>query len=513
MQTETTPPEFAHHETLEQKSSAGNSTRVWGRGALMWRSLRARLTLGVALPLILALTAFSVIHYFRERHLLEEQLQLEANQLAAITLGSLRHAMLINDGEHIEQILADLEQLDNLQQVQIIDNSGLVWASSDPAVRGTQYELGINGCDDCHPDSTAARTLTSIQFETFGLVRSAFPIVNETECAVCHTADEPHLGVMLIDYSMTALDKHLRADLRQDLLFSGGTVIFITLAFFWILHWQIVRRVESFQKPLSSYAAGDYQARLPHITRPTDELGELAIAFNQVADELERRNQEEQERQKVRQLTIIEERERIARELHDGLAQLLGFVKTKVMAVRLLIKHEQLETADKQLHQLENAAKDLYTETRQAILGLKMAGEIEAGLARILRDFVPRFGELCDVSIDLDISPSVDSLSLPTETELQLLRVVQEAITNVHKHSQAEQAWIRLDCTEKELELEIRDNGTGFSLKQANGNSRSTYGLDIMRERSEAIGATFRIDTRPGYGTAIQVTLPIEGDK
>jgi signal transduction histidine kinase len=456
--------------------------------------------LGVFIPLILVLVILTFFHYNRERQLIQEQLEIAANQIAAVTLSSLRHAMLNNDEPLLNHMLADVERTEMLDQIQILDNEGAIWASSNPTSIGKKTIL----------ETPPAVFLSELPGDS-GLLRITYPIQNEPACHVCHDSTSSTLGAMLIDVSLIDVQNHLLIDLRLDLIFIMASAILIAVAVYFLIEYLVVRRVESFHEPLSAFASGDFSARLPEASNPQDELGELASTFNQVADELARHMAEESERHKLRQNTIIEERERIARELHDGLAQLLGFVKTKVMAVRLLLKHQQLETADEQLKQLENAAENLYTETRQAILGLKMAGDIDTGLAETLREFVPRFCDLCDISIDLEIAPPIETLSLPTETELQLLRVVQEALTNVHKHSQAGQAWIKLDISEGELALEIRDNGTGFSMKRANGKSQPNYGLAIMQERSEAIGATFDVNTRPGYGTTIQVTLPIEG--
>jgi signal transduction histidine kinase len=407
--------------------------------------------------------------------------------------------MLVNDGSLLNQILVDVEQTEMLSQIQVLDNNGIVWASSSPPSIGTKTFL-----ETSQPD-----LLTELS-DGSGLLRITTPIQNETACHACHEAGISTLGFLVIDLSLDDVQGHLIEDLRLDLIFIMASAILIAVAVFFLIDYLVIRRLEAFQDPLSAFASGDYSARLPDANSP-DELGDLAATFNQVAQELAHHTAAELEQHKLRQDTIIEERERIARELHDGLAQLLGFVKTKVMAVRLLLKHQQLDTADQQLQQLENAAKNLYTETRQAILGLKMAGEIDAGLAKTLRDFVRRFCDLCEVDITLDIAPAAEVLSLPVETDLQLLRVVQEALNNVHKHAHAEQAWINLNCTNGNLILEIRDNGTGFSMRRTNGKNRPIYGLAIMQERSESIGATFDIDTRPGYGTSIRVSLPLEG--
>ena len=99
-------------------------------------SLRARVALGVALPLLLVLASLSMMHYWRERQLLEDQIRLTALQLGKVLVGSLRHAMLVNDHEMLTQVLADVGGMENVHQVQIIGLNGRVRADS----RGEEVE-------------------------------------------------------------------------------------------------------------------------------------------------------------------------------------------------------------------------------------------------------------------------------------------------------------------------------------------------------------------------------------
>jgi signal transduction histidine kinase len=99
--------------------------------------------------------------------------------------------------------------------------------------------------------------------------------------------------------------------------------------------------------------------------------------------------------------------------------------------------------------------------------------------------------------------------NLPSEVHAQLIRILQEALSNVRKHSQANQVWIVCQETEDELILEVRDNGLGFSPEDVVGASR--YGLRGMRERAELIGADFQVIGRPGQGTRVRVCLPLKG--
>jgi len=222
------------------------------------------------------------------------------------------------------------------------------------------------------------------------------------------------------------------------------------------------------------------------------------------------RAEEELEAARAFQQSLIdEERQRIARELHDGLAQLLGYVTTKAMAVRLMLKNRQTEAADQHLLQLEEAARELFVDVRQANLDLKMTGQSGAGLTATLKDFTAQFSRLSGLPVELAIAPAVESLSLTAEIELQLLRIVQEALTNVRKHASATNAWISLRINDGVLELTVSDDGQGFDPDHISTTHRPHFGLSTMRERAEAIGAEFDLDSEPGAGTRVTVRLSV----
>jgi signal transduction histidine kinase len=211
----------------------------------------------------------------------------------------------------------------------------------------------------------------------------------------------------------------------------------------------------------------------------------------------------------LQQSLIDDERQRIARELHDGLAQLLGYVSTKAMAVRLMLKNGQTEAAHQHLLQLEEAARELYVDVRQTILDLKMTGQSGAGLTATLKEFTAQFSRLSGLSVELAIAPAVESLSLTAEIELQLLRIVQEALTNVRKHASATKVWISLRISDGVLELRVSDDGQGFDPEHVPTTHWPHFGLSTMHERAKAIGAEFDLDSELGAGTRIMVRLPV----
>ena len=465
--------------------------------------------MGVALPIVLVLFSLSLIHYWRERQLLEYQIGLTALQLGDMMMGNLRHAMMANDREMLDQILADVGRMENVHQVQILDLSGRVRVDSRGEEGETIWQRDDLGCVKCHQSPVETWPRVAKLPTSTGVVRISIPIENEPSCTGCHAQDTPHLGVLLFDVSLIDVEEHLLHNLQVDLAVSVGSTVLVTLGLYSLVHLLVVRRVEAFRRPLAEFAAGDFTSRLPSPLVPADELDELASTFNQMAHELERRDREQEDLSELRQRAIVEERERIARELHDGLAQLLGYVNTKTMAVRLMLKNREVEAADRHLLQLDEATRELSVDVRQAVLGLRIAGQIGDGLTAMLGDFAAQFSQLGDVPVEVVVAPGVESLPLTSEAELQLLRIVQEALTNVRKHASATQAWVSLRINDGVLELTVGDNGKGFDVEDHGLNHRSRFGLSTMRERAEAIGAEFNLDSEPGTGTRVTVRLAV----
>jgi signal transduction histidine kinase len=317
---------------------------------------------------------------------------------------------------------------------------------------------------------------------------------------------------LLIDISLTNTRANLLKDLRTDLVVSAGFTLIISAGVYLFVHWLVVRRVEQFSDPLAAIASGDFKARLPSRLKPRDEIDVLANAVNLMADELAGHIKAQEERHLLRHNAIVEERERIAREIHDGVAQLLGYVNTKVAAIRVLLKNREFESAQSQLEQLATASHESFTELRTDILGLRTSDTNSAGLVSTLETFVDRFNQLTGIRIDVNLPQDDSAYQLPSESELQLLRIAQEALSNIQKHASSDHGWVQLKVFDHTLELTIGDNGLGFDPIQPRSDHRPHFGLSTMRERAESIGATFEVKSEPGEGTQVIVLVPLENE-
>ncbi len=208
----------------------------------------------------------------------------------------------------------------------------------------------------------------------------------------------------------------------------------------------------------------------------------------------------------VQQMAILEERYRLSREMHDGLAQTLSSIGWQLDHLKMLLGKGELKTLEWELTDSRQAVREAYMDVREAIDGLRLAvdhpGGLVAALAEYVADFEKRTGIVTHFQADDELLP----LSPPTE--LQLLRIVQEGLTNVRKHAGAHHAWVRLQATSHGVELVIADDGQGFDPHLPR--DRHHLGLASMRERAQSLGGSFTLATSPGQGTRLTVTVPCE---
>lgn len=269
-----------------------------------------------------------------------------------------------------------------------------------------------------------------------------------------------------------------------------------------ILTWLVTRPILQLKEAAQAVGRGDFS----HRVRPwaADEIGDLALAFDAMTNDLAQAERERAERDQLRTQLLEkvieaqeEERKRIARELHDETGQAL----TSLM-VRLKHIHEACP-APALLPQIEEL-RELLADTLDGVhnLSLELRPKIlddlglEAALQRYVRDWRARHG----VEADLVVLGLVED-RLPPPVETALYRIVQEGLTNVARHARAQTVSILLERRDDRVRAIIEDDGVGFDPAQAlNAERLGIYG---MRERVELLGGTLTIESAPGQGTSI----------
>ncbi|MCC7103643.1 MAG: GAF domain-containing sensor histidine kinase [Chloroflexi bacterium] len=214
----------------------------------------------------------------------------------------------------------------------------------------------------------------------------------------------------------------------------------------------------------------------------------------------------------VKGLAAAVERERIARELHDSLAQALGYVRLRAATARDSLQRGNLQPSVEALEQIGRVAGEAYADVREAILGLRSKVGGERGLSAALAEYFEHYRFQTGVETRLEMEPSVEAARAAPGAEAQLLRIIQEALANVRKHAAARQVVVRLlvvdDLAGPRLRALVTDDGRGFDPialpKEAH------YGLVTMSERAESVGGSVEIVSAPGSGTRVEIEVPLE---
>lgn len=213
----------------------------------------------------------------------------------------------------------------------------------------------------------------------------------------------------------------------------------------------------------------------------------------------------------AREAGVLDERRRIAREIHDTLAQ--GFVGI----ITQLQSAERADEAGEWRPRVDNAlrlARENLTEARRSVDALGPAPLESAALPEALSDLAARWSRLYGVRADF--TATGEARPLRDEVEAALLRMVQEALANVAKHARAERVGVTLSYMEDVVALDVRDDGVGFEpelcpsprLDGASDHARGGFGLTSMRQRVSGLSGTLEIESESGAGTAISVVVP-----
>ena len=207
----------------------------------------------------------------------------------------------------------------------------------------------------------------------------------------------------------------------------------------------------------------------------------------------------------VEYYAILQERKRLAREIHDGLAQTLGFLKLQTAKMKNLIVREDFKAFQDSLDLHYKTLGAAYLDAREAIDNLHL-NPSQLSFDKWLPEQIVLFREMSDIRVDSDLCEL--NFEMPVEVQAQLFRILQEAFSNVRKHSKADRVMINCNIETDYLNINICDNGIGFSTDEVTYVSQ--YGLMGMYERAQLIGAEIQINSAPFAGTTIHIQIPIK---
>jgi PAS domain S-box-containing protein len=274
-------------------------------------------------------------------------------------------------------------------------------------------------------------------------------------------------------------------------------------------HWRIANEAghHTFES-IQIRKDGTHFPVLVDLTAIKDEQARVLYRVANVIDLTERKQQEAVLRAQEKRLAALEaivgERERIGRDLHDGVAQVMGYMRFKLHAVGDLLSRGDIAQARESVVELEESARMANADIREAIAGLRISSVLRSGFMATLTEYLNRYSQQWGIEAEIVIDPGAPTSFTPNAS-VQLQSIVHEAMSNIRKHAQAQHATVRFAQAGEGALISITDDGQGFDQRRSGG---QTYGMGIMRERASLIDADLHIVSRPGEGTRITIHLP-----
>ena len=472
--------------------------------------------------MVLILCVFTIIEYTRHRSSELENLSTLASYNGKLIEASLRRSMLVSDFAEMQKTLDMVGNTENYRVVYLLDTSGRVIFAPNEAGVGTQLNNLNPTCQPCHklpPNERPGAVVVTVD-NGQRVFRTMQPIENSSACSQCHDPQQRLLGLLLTDIAVAPFEAAFVADLREYILWGLSTILISALLANLVMGRLVVRRLARVADALAGFGSGNRILRLT--TNSLDEIGRLEVDFNEMGQRIQAEEAENQalsqhlRRQTIQQQELLkrlitaqeDERKRVARELHDELGQSLGGLALHSEAIEKFI-HSDPERALEQLT-LTRELIDITTQQMyELIMALRPSALDDLGLAAALRTHAERLFNGSGITFKVDTSELVNRL--PPSIETALYRIFQEALSNILRHSGADQVKIALAQRDGVFEGEIVDNGHGFNPHNIDLEANSPHGLGLlgMQERVVQCGGSMEIISRQEEGTYIRIHIPL----
>lgn len=237
------------------------------------------------------------------------------------------------------------------------------------------------------------------------------------------------------------------------------------------------------------------------------DLGRIAVVY-----EITEKKKVQQELLKHQwRLAVIEEKERIGRDMHDNLGQVLGFINLQAQGIRQELINLGIDVVTAKLDRLVDVTQQAHTEIREYIQEIRNTTLIEKDFIMNIRNNIQSFGDQTGIAIQLEIPEEFVVEVLEPNCWLQILNIVKEGLNNIQKHADAKHVKIQIVLSSDELYLSIVDDGKGFDLLNYGNGYETKFGLNIMQERAHEIGGQLKIKSAMGKGCKIILRIPRKG--
>lgn len=462
--------------------------------ARLWRfagafSVRTKI-MGIVLALVLLLGVGITVQVRGVlTQALEQRLQEQSISVARDVAARATDMILINDLFSLHQLLIETQ----------LNNPDVRYAfvtSQDGTVLAHTFGAGFPR------DLLAVNPVTASDHHQTMLLQTDEGPVWDTAVPIF----EGKAGVARIGLSEESMRMTVAA-LTGQMLLTTVMVSAVGIAAATLLTWVVTRPIIELKQAAEAVGQGDFQQ---HVTPwAGDEIGELAEAFNAMTADLAQAEQGRVERDQLRSQLLEkviaaqeDERRRIARELHDETGQSLTSLMVRLQMVNqqcpLPDIQEQLDGVRALVAQTLEGVHNLAVELRPSVLD-------DLGLAAALRRYVQDYQARYPVEVDLVVMGLEERL--PPAVETAVYRIVQESLTNIARHAQAQTVSVLVERGHGRIRAIIEDDGVGFVEEVAGRNGR--LGLYGMRERAELLNGSLTIESTPGQGTSIFIEVPL----
>lgn len=313
--------------------------------------------------------------------------------------------------------------------------------------------------------------------------------------------DQERLGVLLVVHGIEAIDHSFRDEFSRIWLALTATVLCGTLLmgtlFGWLASRGLVKRLTQLELTTEAWADGDFEQRVQDSSG--DEIGQLGRHLNQMAERLRDLIVTQSA------LATVEERNRLARDLHDTAKQQLFAANMQLASARSILNVDP-ERADQLLGEAERLNELVHTELDTLIQALRPAALQGQGLRQAIEQYSHDWSRNTEITVEVAVQ---NERPLPIHIEQSLYRVLQEGLANVVKHAQATHVIVLLNYQPEMVTLRIQDNGIGFLPNEA----PKGVGLASMNERLSLLNGLLVVDSQPGRGTEITAIVenPYDG--
>lgn len=242
--------------------------------------------------------------------------------------------------------------------------------------------------------------------------------------------------------------------------------------------------------------------------RPIPE--EVSLLFSTISEHLSMAVENTRLLRENLRMTLMSERQMMANEVHDSLAQTMAYMKMRIELLREALLQYESGKALKYSGDIQQALDEAYASLRELLTQFRNRMDplgLEHALNELAADYFDRTG------VRLGFENRIPDLNLTVDQEVQVFHILQEALSNVARHSGARQAWLRLEVVDDQYAFVVEDDGRGVFVMGAQPDLRHHFGISIMSERAQRLGGNIEIANRPQGGARLRLLVPIHTEK